>query len=865
MKKVILIISLLMLAFGATASAQMQYETKEEALLEALNIVSDERSADEDVVTRSDFAAHIVRFMAIDSIVPMYDASFADVTEYSQECNSIYYLKSRNILSGAGDGNFYPDVPITKKQTAIVLARILGYGSVPGNIEEHASKAGVIAMNDEPLTYKDMIKALYNALESKCVTVSYGSASAEYEFKDNYLSETFGVYKERGIVKSNRYTSLDGNGAYSFQTVTIGNRELKNNGYDADDLLGMSVDYYYVSSRWHKSADNEDVLICAVPTSLNTVTEILARDITGFDGKTLKYLENGKTKNITIDSGIDVIYNGIACPDYELTMLAPQSGKITYIENGTGIDCIKVEEYKNGLVSSVSSEYIYLRNGAKIDLNKFIGNQLMMFDKDGNPVNDIPVNSILSMYYSDDKDVLKAVYSTDVLEEAKVTRVDDDFITVDGTDYYVNKLYLNWKSVLKDMGASTYKIYLDAYGEVARIEKASGGATFGYLTNVYKNDSGEGMRVNLLVEDGNIESFECDEKIRINGNITEHKDIKTVLTHTSTLTEETQFEQLVTYKLNGNGKISSITTAKNRDSFTGSKDDRDIDEFKVSYKTVSTEYYKTASKIFGVNCPVDDSTKVFFVPTKPQTQSDEFYWTGSISSLENDAKAECAVGYTTSTQLGNAEAMVVYGAITGGVIGNETRISVVKKIETTINEDSEPRVRVTFITGGKLIAYNLSPDIKPEEYNLSVGDIVRFAIDRNYEVSALETVCDYNSNDKTMALLYGEGKGYQNTSDAGGAVYRLVSGSVYDYDDGLLCLSRGDANGIDLTNPKFEYYRGIAGAFICVIDDNDVIAGSDADIIRYMDNVDGYSRMFITTRYGAVRDIVIYNTTIPEK
>lgn len=851
MKKTAIIFSLLMLLFSVSVSADTGYNLKETELLSALNIIDEELSEAEEIVTRGEFAGSIVRFMAIDSVPSMYDASFADVTEYSDACNSIYYLKSRNILSGAGDGNFYPDIPITKKQAAIVIARVLGYGAVPGNTEEHAAALGIIGMSDDALNYGELVSVLYNALDCKCVIAEYGSKGTSYKLKENYLSETFGAYRERGIVRSNSLTTLDGNGEASVNIVKIGNHELKNNGYDADALLGMSVDYYYITAGWYKNEDKEDTLLCAVPTSMNTVTEILAKDITSFDGRTLKYLENNKSRTISIDSSIDVIYNGVACPDYEIAMLSPQCGKITYIENGTDSDCVKIEEYRNGIVSSVSSEYIYLKNGSKIDLNGFGDDTLFLYDKDGNAVEDIPVNSVLSMFYSADKDILKAVYSTDVLDKAKVRSVDDEYIVIDAQEYFVNKLYLNWKNALKDISSATYKIYLDAYGEVAKIEKASGGKTFGYLISAYENEAGDGKCVNVLLEDGGIESIECSSKINVNGSRVEWKNLESALMYSGNL------EQLITYQTNADGKITSISTAVNRDTYTGSIQDKEIDDFKISYMTDSSEYYKTATKVFGTSCPVDELTKVFFVADKPQQQSEEYYWSGSISSLENDDRAESAVGYKTSSQLGNAEAMVVYGAGASGTIGNETRISVVKKIETTVNEDDEPRVRVTFITGGKLVAYNLSEDLNPAEYNLSKGDLVRFAIDRNYEVSTLEMLCDLRS-DGTMAVRYGESNNYANTSNAGGAVFRIVSGSVYDYDDGLMCLSKGDVNGINLENPQFEYYRGIAGAFICVVDDNEITAGSDVDIVRYTDNPDEYSKAFITTRYGAVRDVVIY-------
>jgi len=39
---------------------------------------------------------------------------------------------------------------------------------------------------------------------------------------------------------------------------------------------------------------------------------------------------------------------------------------------------------------------------------------------------------------------------------------------------------------------------------------------------------------------------------------------------------------------------------------------------------------------------------------------------------------------------------------------------------------------------------------------------------------------------------------------------------------------------------------------------NEITSGTDADIVSYVDNPDEYSRIFITTRYGAVRDVVLY-------
>ncbi len=833
------------------SSSTQQKESIETELLIGLGIIDKETSDNNATVTRAEFAGYMIRFLNMEGVSGMNDGSYADVTQYTENADAIYYLKSVNIMSGDEDGNFYPDLPITNKQAAVAVAGALGYSSVPGDIENHAAALGVIGINNESLTYADMMSGFYKALEKECVVTDYGSSESLYELKDDYLLETFGISKDKGIVKSNSLTTLDGTGSASANNVLIANHSLINNGYAMDEMLGMQVDYYYISGEWHKNTEDGDVLVCAFPTKQNEITEIFARDIIDFDGRTLEYETGNRSKSIIINSDIDVIYNGVACPDYDTAMLSPATGKITYIENGSGVDCVKIETYTNGIVTLSTEEYIYLKNSSKIEFGDFGENELFLFDKDGNSVNTIPVDSVLSMYYSDDEDVLKAVYSTDVLEGAQIQSVSNEYIVVDGQEYYVSKLYTGWENTVKDMGSSRYKLYLDAYGEIAKIEKAAGGKAFGFVIDTYDDESGEGKWVRMLVEDGAVERLECNAGIKINGKKTAPESIEDKLIYGGTI------KQLVTYKLDSDGRISEINTAANRDSYTGSVTDKSLDDFKISYKLTSSEYYKTATTVFGVSCPVDELTKVFFVADNPQGASDDYYWTGSISSLINDEQAEDAVGYNTSSKMGNAEAMVIYGAGSSGSIGNETRIAVVTNIESAVNEEGEARERVTFITAGKQVAYNISPDLDISEYNLSEGDLLRFAIDRYYEVSEIEMIGDLKK-DGSVALKYGESANYNNTTNSGGAVFRIVSGSVYDYEDGLLCLSKGDINGINLQKPQFEYYRGISNAFMCVIDGDDINIGTVNDMIKYVDDPENYSKLFITTRYGAVVDVVVY-------
>ena len=157
MKKIIFIISLLTLIFAFCISAGADFNENEAMLLKALKIAEITPDDADTTVTRGEFSEYALRFMAIETAPEAKDYSFADVSEYTPEADAIYTLKSLNIFAGAGDGNFYPDSPITKKQAAVVTARMLGYGAVSNNIEFDAAKLGISDMTDEPLTLGELV------------------------------------------------------------------------------------------------------------------------------------------------------------------------------------------------------------------------------------------------------------------------------------------------------------------------------------------------------------------------------------------------------------------------------------------------------------------------------------------------------------------------------------------------------------------------------------------------------------------------------------------------------------------------------------------------------------------------------------
>ena len=86
---------------------------------------------------------------------------FNDVSLSSYCYNAVFSALQRSWISEGK--NFYPDEPITRKHAAIVIARVLGYGDIAGDLEKSAASLGIIACR--AIGTVGMGLALYDAVE----------------------------------------------------------------------------------------------------------------------------------------------------------------------------------------------------------------------------------------------------------------------------------------------------------------------------------------------------------------------------------------------------------------------------------------------------------------------------------------------------------------------------------------------------------------------------------------------------------------------------------------------------------------------------------------------------------------------------
>lgn len=858
MKKLILITSFMFLFITSTAFAGSEYDYNKLGLLKELEIMDIEEPASDSVVTRGEFAKIAVRTMGIKDVSAQNTNEYSDVTRYTDGAEEIYYLKNTGIMNGISGDMFGTNQELTQRQAVVVLTRILGWSAVEGDIETHAAKLRIGNMADTPITYGELVNCIYGAIKSDCVVNDYYSEDKKYEIRKNYLSEKLGVYEARGVVTGNRYTALDKAAPVGENIIKIGDAELNDSKFNIDDLLGYEVQYYYFKENWIYNDTDDALLVYACPTSNNKITVINDRDIDSFDGSTLKYSDSGRTKALKIKGDEDVIYNGVACPDYDLTMLAPKAGKITYIENNSMYNCIIIEEYKDYIVTSANDENIYVKNGSGIDLTKYDSDSLIICDENGieKKPEDIPKGSVISVFCSKNHELIKIIYSVNTMTDVKISgmKKDENIIIIDSKEYDVYALYTDWKNKESSISKSTYKIYFDCFGKIARTERLSSELRFGYLVKISHDSDEDETILRIVPEDGLIENFECTDKVTVDSKRVAQGDLQSYVS----------VQQLICYNVDRDGRVNTIKTAVNKDTFSDSIADMEIDDFKISYRLTTSDTYRAAVKAFGAKVPVSDSTKVFFVAEDPKKESDDYYWSGTISYIGDDTlyralsdNSALVTGYSTTNKMGDAEAVVIHKQSTFASVGTESYPAVVVNVTSSINDNDEERTRLTLLIQNRLIAYNLNPDCDTSSFTLSKGDIIRFAVNyRTFEIDSISMICD--KTEDGLEFAYGKSNNYSNTTYVGGAVFRVVSGSVYDFDNNMLCLSRGDINGIDISNPQFEYYKNISSAPVYVVEDDKVRVGSAEDILTYKNSAK-YQGAVICTRYSVIRTIVLYS------
>lgn len=231
MKRIISIITLLavVLTFGVVAPASAsenghKYYAEAEFLNE-LGVVDGYEDGTyrlDNSITRMEFTALLVRMMDMENLVETYAnyVYFNDVTEKEWGYKYVNLANQMGFIEGYGDGLFGPNDKVTVAQAVKMIVSVLGYSQTAGLSggfpSGYVAVGGDIGLYDgltgygETATRGDVIKLMYNALETEVMGANYGPNGTSYTESDTTLLEKLGYTKVEGIITASYGIALEG-------------------------------------------------------------------------------------------------------------------------------------------------------------------------------------------------------------------------------------------------------------------------------------------------------------------------------------------------------------------------------------------------------------------------------------------------------------------------------------------------------------------------------------------------------------------------------------------------------------------------------------------------------------------------------
>lgn len=817
-------------------------------------------------VTRAEFVSYVVRFTG-NGFVDI--ENFSDVSDTHKFYDDIATAKYYDFIVGDGNNKMHPDDIITATEAASICVRALCHLKET-RLSMYASKVAertdiMKGITVKLLNYDAAFRMLRNmANESMIVGVESGLMVEDGETFLKYYRDIDRIF---GVIDANFYANITGGTVTSDKKISIDGALYFNlDTKKADKYLGYYVEAY---------CDEEDELLYFEPHRKNEEISILSSDITGYEDSVLYYELNGKEKKVKIDINANVLYNGTLCTPYGGEDFDIDNGKIRFLDNDGegGYDCVFIEEYFPYMVEGTDS------NGSII--GKFTGDILdtdsladcIFTDAEGNGFDYKLLGAWDVIYvYSDKAGEIRKIIKGEQEIEGKINRVTSEdgkmSILLDDKLYNVSKSASRFNQNFV-IGLETI-FYIDPYGEVVafnddfQITKEK----FGYMVKIWYEEDTDDVYVKMLDEHGKFVQFIIGNKLIIDGVSVKQGDVVDYFK----LSEEIPFRtQPVRYRLSETGVLKMIDTAT---TVSGGLDDC-LDMFYTGYSTdngkksvSSTLRYKGVPMIFGATISADANCKVIVANTDTNSAMTEDEYTVSNLSYIEDDKNYCIEAYKTDKKSHDATLILIYNdnGARRTLKDRTTGISVIDKVQKTINEDDEMTYRISYFSQWGSYSYIASDasvldeiTLGDEAYFPKRGDVVRIEVE-NDKIVVCELLYSYEKNEHTMSA---------NPSGGINDVPRFQLAYVYEKSGSNIWttnteLISGEKYKVtdDGEGTKISYESKNADKFSIIVYDTEedkVMKGTSNDIIGFTNSKNTRcSRIFMGERYGNPNTMVIY-------
>lgn len=844
------------------ADGEFLLSTGEAGVLEMLGIITNTEEYDEEI-TRGELAYMAAKLCNADISSGAGQKLFYDVPAEHKYYSYIYAMVELGIISGDGDGYFRPDDNASYAEACKIFSIVLGYKEI-GYYKTYpatANQAGITSgvPTDEVLTKGHAAKMAYNTLHlGMYEAVQYGETMSYKVNEDLLAIERYHhLLMQKGIVTSAYGTTLTHpDDTCAENEIGIHDRiyTYPNNA----DLLGKAVVYYIDSG----DQDAKEIKYLYEDEGKNKVLTIDSSDIASFGNGIFKYYKGSTTASVSFDGKTDVIYNGVAHPNYADSDFCPEMGKVTFIDNNKDghYDVALIQSYKFMVVKSVDADnqviygkYPEVKIGSadndNINMRLFRGDSKAL-------ISAVRENSVLAVKESKNTtgNLLIDIEILQLGAQGSVTALNDDFIFVDDVKYDMASNAVYDEAVKVGDTVSVY-LFLDNCAVV--LHSDHGDYKTGYLVSAGEKGGSLSSRLMVKMVDANrkMNVFECAEKIKIDEATI--KDVNTALNLLQDSASQTNvnpmwpYSQLIKYRLDENGILTHIDTNR-YDSSKETENSLKLDTSgRLQHYSVNKGFYETGEDgKFVASSP--NAADIWIIPTDQRDQ-EEWYGTGIGRAIYN------IEAYNIDSDSMVAGTVLVYINTINQVSNNAIPL-VVSEVSDVVNEEGDVVRQIQAVgPSANTLTYQLADSLRDD--SLAVGDMIR--IRTNY-ANKIEFIEKWYACGETI----GEVERIKTGADATDlstleSSVRFAYGTVLSTKDGFITHTTSvptDFGGIE-AKAGLNNYLVLSGTRFYVYDltarNPEVRAGTIEDIITFDSNPENPDQVFVITQTGNLRFVYI--------
>lgn len=526
----------------------------------------------EETITRAEIAAIILRETNIEK-KSEYKGIFDDVDESHWAADDIQTAYESGIISGYGDGTFGPDDDVTYEQAIKMIICAIGWGQHAQMLGEYPQcyiqEASNLDLMDnakgivgEEVTRRTVAKLVYNSLTvsypiiTGASSTQFGGVQLNYETKDGVtiLSEKHDIYYQEGMITATHDKSIGTAVSLDDNQIMVEDEIMQSEVKDADQYVAQYSRVYY---RDMDGTGSDKTALYIVPLTRKTkIMEFNADDIesivTGYNGGTpeIHYYDGNSTKKIKLVDQPSISYNNqpFTMANFQALgrddvtfdeFITPEEGSVKAVDfnkDGT-YDVLFVDCYETSVVKTVTPirlqlEYPILGDQYMLKLDPSEDDSLnlkVIRDEEICDLKDLQEGDVVSFKmnanFGDDTYTGEKTITIEAsldYAEGKVQTVSSDtssekYVTIDDNKYKI----VNNDDLFKDVKASigsNAKFYLNKFGTIAYVDSPAlgglaSGEMYGWLINVYPDDSGDKIFAELYSAEGGYQILQLSSKV----------------------------------------------------------------------------------------------------------------------------------------------------------------------------------------------------------------------------------------------------------------------------------------------------------------------------------------------------------------